>query len=310
MQDRVEDKSKEQIAEPITLRNLLDHTLREFMEMENVEDIDINKPQEVWIQRIGSEWERYERPHLTLPRLRDIAHEVATSMRSEFMEDYEPLSTKLSDGSRIEVVMLPSVVSGIALAIRKRMERYYTLHNFSFTDEEVQFIRSEVENGKTFLISGGTSSGKTTAMENMCDFIPVKTRIINVQHPLEIEFLQPNRIDWEVKGNSFDEIYRNLSLFAYTAMRLNPDIIIYGEIREKIMAASFAQVINTGHEGSMATIHADGPEEALERLSKFVHQQEGGSLDYIHESLSKKIDYVLHLKKNKEGQRVGELQAI
>lgn len=296
--------------EPVTLRNLLDETLRPFLSMENVENININKPREVWVEQAGGERNCHIVPTLTRDKLERLALEVATSEGMDFDDPDKPLSTKLKDGSRIEVFKSSCVMSGIAIAIRMRKTGLFDLKDFGFSVSDIRDLKKAVEDRKTILIAGGTSSGKTTVFENIASFIPDHRRIIAIQDPVEIDFKQPNVLDLTLTELDFEKRNQQLMAITATAMRQNPDILLIGETREKYMASCFRVLCQTGHPGSMTTIHADGTQEALSRIARLCHEYSGGDLNYILEEINKIIDLVIFVKKQDDGTRVGKIEVI
>jgi len=189
------------------------------------------------------------------------------------------------------------------MSLRKRQVNKWQLKDFGFTPEQIEFLKASISARKTILISGGTSTGKTTILELLCRFIPADTRLITIQDPIEITFIQENRLDLTVTEIQPEARNLQLEYIAATALRQNPDSVIFGEIREKTMASAFRQLINTGHEGSMATIHANNPALAISRLVNLIHSRDGGDKNTVKEELLSTIDFAIQVEHNHQGQR-------
>jgi Flp pilus assembly CpaF family ATPase len=288
--------------EPITLKIALDRTIRPYLDQKNIENININKPKEVWIEYAGGKREKFSAPALTKENLINLAKEIATSEGMVFDDIEVPLSTKLKDGSRVEVFASSCVPSHFSLSVRKRKNGQFSLLNFGLCGEQIKKVKTLVEERKCFIVSGGTSSGKTTVLEQLCSYIEQERRLITIQDPEEINFKQPNILGLTLSAIDFEERQKQLTYISATAMRQNPDSVIFGEIREKYMAYTFKMLLNTGHAGSMATLHADSPLLAIKRLASLVHQQENGDIRLIEADLIETIDYVIHVEKTHEGR--------
>lgn len=287
---------------PKTLNNLINDTVGEYLHIENVENININKPYEIWVEQSGGIRTRYEDPDLKKNKLERLAHELATMNNIEFEDESRPLSTKLPDGSRIEIFKSACVEGGFSLSIRKRKSGIFTLRDFGVSPEDELLLKQYVIERKTILISGGTSSGKTTVLDALQKYIPHDRRLIVIQDPVEIDFDAPNKLELTITEMTQEKKEAQLAAISLTALRQNPDSIIFGEIRDKYMSMTLAMSLNTGHPGSMFTMHANSSEKAIQKLAALVHQYEGGDKQYIQSELEEQIDVYLHITKTNKGR--------
>jgi Flp pilus assembly CpaF family ATPase len=296
------------VRKPSLLDKKLQATIQKYLDIPDVENININKPHEVFYEVSGGKRERVEDPTLSLTVLQDLASIIATYNGIRWRYDLDTLSAKLPDGTRVEVFQSKSVLSGFSMALRKRKSNSYTLKDFGFDDATTERVIKAINNRANILVSGGTSTGKTSLLEILAHYIPTDTRLITIQDPIEIEFTQPNRLDLTVTSAELDKRTKELNDIAMTAMRQNPDSIIFGELRERTMSYAFRVSINTGHDGCMATIHANNPDAAIERLSNLVHGAEGGDKKDIVKELTDCLDIVIQLRKLSDGKRTAEIK--
>lgn len=302
------DNMRDRVEQTSLLQKKLDQTIQKYLDIPHVENININKPCEVFYEVSGGKREKVEDPNLTLTVLRDLGEIIATNNDISWKSDQDTLSAKLPDGTRVEILQSKSVISGFSMSLRKRKSNAYTLADFGFDDVAAERIINAVQNRANILVSGGTSTGKTSLLEIIASYIPKEIRLITIQDPIEIEFLQPNTLNLTVTSSDLDKRNKELNDIAMTAMRQNPDSIIFGEIRERTMAYTYRVASNTGHDGCMATIHANNPDAAIERLANLVHAQEGGDKKDIIKELIDCIDIVVQLRKEMDGRRTAEIK--
>ncbi|MGB0719957.1 MAG: ATPase, T2SS/T4P/T4SS family, partial [Bdellovibrionales bacterium] len=247
---------------------------------------------------------------LTRTSLSDLAQIIASYNGIDWKSDSDTLSAKLPDGTRVEVFQTKSVVSGFSMSLRKRKANSFTMQNFGISPEQEEDLIAAIKARKNILLSGGTSTGKTSLLEILAAYIPDEIRLITIQDPIEITFRQPNRLDLTLTSADPNKRTKELADICMTAMRQNPDSIIFGEIREKTMAYTYRTASNTGHDGCMATIHANDPDAALERVTNLVHAAEGGHKDTIMQEIKNCIDIVIQLRKTMDGKRTAIIKTI
>jgi len=205
-------------------------------------------------------------------RLRTGLEVIANQLGKRLDEDNPLLNAQLPDGSRLAAVIPPVVRPAPALAIRKFTSSHYTVDDLiargTLTRPLAEFLAEQIRGGKTLLISGGTGTGKTTLLRILADAIPDDQRIVVIEDTAELRLQKPNILAVECQMDtfkasiSFDDLLKS-------ALRWRPDRIILGEVRG-IEARTLLDSFNTGHAGSLATIHANSAEKALHRVANLV----------------------------------------
>ncbi len=231
---------------------------------------------------------------------------IANHLGKRLDDDNPSLHAQLPDGSRLAAWIPPLVNPAPALAIRKFTSRHYTMDDLiargTLTRPLADLLAGQIRSGKTLLISGGTGSGKTTLLRILADSIPEDERIVVIEDTPELQILKPNIVAAGAQSNtyrtkvSFDELLRD-------ALRFRPDRIILGEVRG-VEARTLLDSFNTGHSGSLATIHANSAVKALRRFANLVlpsHQQ--STYEDIEAEIGDAVDYVVHIERQ-SGRRV------
>lgn len=273
--------------------------IRPWLEDDQIVEICANGPGEVWVERFGqSAMERHEVPGLTEHAIRHMAERVAGHSGQSVNEEHPLLSAALPTGERFQGVIPPATTAGGAFAIRKqvikemRLDDYRRLGSFDKvrTAEEgalsevdrtlcehldagriEDFIRLAVVNRYSILLSGGTSSGKTTFLNAILKEVPREERIITIEDTREVNPAQRNYLPLVASKGDQGEARVTVETLLQASMRLRPDRIFLGEIRGA-EAYSFLRAINTGHPGSITTVHADSSAGAFEQLALMVMQ--------------------------------------
>jgi type IV secretion system protein VirB11 len=273
--------------------------IRTWLDDDQVVEICANGPGEVWVERFGqSAMERHDVPSLTEHAIRYLAERVAGHSGQSVNEEHPLLSAALPTGERFQGVIPPATTAGGAFAIRKqvikemRLDDYRRLGSFAKarTAEEgtlsdvdralcehldagqiEEFIRLAVVNRYSILLSGGTSSGKTTFLNAILKEVPAEERIITIEDTREVNPIQKNHLPLVASKGDQGEARVTVETLLQASMRLRPDRIFLGEIRGT-EAYSFLRAINTGHPGSITTVHADSPAGAFEQLALMVMQ--------------------------------------
>ncbi len=264
-----------------------------------VTEIMVNRPGEVWIERQDAGgFERFEDVGVNELLLQRLAVQIARVSHQAINREQPLLAASLPTGERIQIAGPPAAGEHWALAIRRHVTSDLTLSDFggkqnfahvavgrasglSETDRRLkalldagrieEFLRSAVRARKTMLVSGGTSTGKTSLMNALLGEIDDGERIITVEDAAELRLSQPNRLSLSAVKGEMGEARINMIDLLEAALRMRPDRIILGEIRG-VEAAAWLRAINTGHPGSITTVHADSPEGALEQLSLMTMQ--------------------------------------
>ncbi len=267
-----------------------------FLEQDDVTDLYINRPGEVWVERLGRLPERHDAPELTEALLWRLAKQVASLTHQGISREYPLLAARLPDGARVQIVAPPATRGPMAIAIRKHLvadmtlDDYMTQGAFAATrgangpdeaDDRLAslyaagdwagFLRHAVRARKTILVSGGTSTGKTTFLNALLREVESHERFVLIEDTPEIRLRHDNAIGLvAVRGELGETSVTSEDLLTAT-LRMRPDRIIVGELRGA-EAATFLRAANTGHPGSMTTIHADTPDGAFEQLAMLAMQ--------------------------------------
>jgi type IV secretion system protein VirB11 len=300
-----------------------------IFEEEGVNEVSINRPLEAWVEKKG-EIRKENVPQLNFEHLKSLAMLVAQSTEQTISEEKPLLSGTLPNGFRIQIVISPACEPGtIGISIRKPstmnldLDAYEKLGAFDITatekildkNDEVlanylkekkikEFLKHAVICKKNIIISGGTSTGKTTFTNAMLRAIPSDERLITCEDAREIVLNDhPNRLHLLASKGGQGRAQVTTQDLIEACLRLRPDRIIVGELRG-VEAFSFLRAINTGHPGSISTLHADTPKMAIEQL-KLMVMQAGLGLppDQIREYIVQVINIIVQLKRGEKGKR-------
>lgn len=303
--------------------------LAQYLARPDTTDIFINRPGEIWIERLGSSPSRIEIHELTGPLLQRLARQVAAINAQGINRENPLLSGSLPTGERVQIVMPPATRGEIAFAIRKHVMTDVGLDDYeaggalddirfpsqltgSRTDFRFErgdatakeFLREAVKEKKNILISGGTSSGKTTFLNALIREIPSDERLIFIEDTPELKLVHENAVGLIAPRGTLGEAKVGVEDLLVGALRMRPDRIILGEMRGT-EALTFLRAINTGHPGSLSTIHADSPERALDQLTLLVLQANIGlSWEDTLRYVCKSVDLVVQLERRDGIRRV------
>jgi len=239
-------------------------------------------------------------------RLRTGLEVIANHLGKRLDEDNPMLHAQLPDGSRLAAVIPPVVRPAPALTIRKFTSRRYTVDDLivrgTLSRSLADYLSEQISKGKTLLISGGTGTGKTTLLNILAQAIPEDERIVVIEDTSELRIQKPNVLAVECQTDtfkariSFDDLLKS-------ALRWRPDRIILGEVRG-IEARTLLDSFNTGHAGSLATIHANSAEKALHRFANLVMRNHGQTTFSDTEAeIGEAVDFVVHVER-KPGRRI------
>ena len=240
--------------------------------------------------------------------LRRTIERIVANVGRRIDESSPLVDARLPDGSRVNAVVPPIALDGAVLTIRKFSPEPFTMDDLismgTFTQESADFLRTCVEARLNVLISGGTGSGKTTTLNVLSSFIPDNERVITVEDAAELQLAQPHVVRMEsrpinIEGKGLITI-RDL---VRNALRMRPDRIVVGEVRDGA-ALDMLQAMNTGHEGSLTTIHANSAKDALVRIENLVLMAGVEfPLRVIREQISEAIDIIIHQARLRNGSR-------
>lgn len=272
-----------------------------------ISEVMVNGPEHVFYERDGVLFE-------SDVQFRDESHvmrivERIVSALGRHIDEASPMvDARLEDGSRVNVIIPPLVSSGPVITIRKFRADLYTMEELAAAGtlnlEMAKFLAGCVQSKLNIVVSGGTGTGKTTMLNALSAYIPAKERIVSIEDPLELQLQQRHVISMEARPPSVEghgEVTQRALL--RNALRMRPDRIIVGEVRGS-EAFDMMQAMNTGHEGSLTTVHANSPRDALARIENMVLMA-GFELPVavIREQMSSALHLIVHLSRLMDGSR-------
>ncbi|MFT5702781.1 MAG: type IV secretion system protein VirB11 [Rickettsiales bacterium] len=303
--------------------------IKQILDQDGVSEVSINRPGEVWVE-IRGDMVRHEMPAFDVEHLKSLARLIAQSTDQRVSEEEPLLSATLPAGYRVQVVFPPACEIGtVVMSIRKQSNLKWSLDDYekmgafkvtSIGESEDKnnlilmkllklgrikdFLQRAVLYKKNIIVSGGTSTGKTTFTNAMIRAIPSHERLITTEDAREIELNNhPNHVHLLSSKGGQGRAKVSTQELIEACLRLRPDRIIVGELRGS-EAFSFLRAINTGHPGSISTLHADTPKMALEQLKLMVMQAGlGMSPSEILGYIKNVVDIVVQLKKGEKGVR-------
>ena len=274
---------------------------------ESITEIMVNGGKKIFVERSG----KIERVNVTFEsdeHLMRIIERIVAPLGRRIDESSPTVDARLKDGSRVNAVIPPISLQGPILTIRKFSRKPLTVEDLirfgTITEESIEFLRASVVAAVNIIVSGGTGTGKTTFLNVLSAFIPSEDRIITVENAAELQLRQEHVVTLEsrppnVEGRGEISI-RDLVI---NCLRMRPDRIIVGECRGG-EALDMLQAMNTGHEGSMTTIHANNTRDGLSRLETLVLMA-GMDLPHraIREQVAAAIDLIVQLERLRDGTR-------
>ena len=281
--------------------------LESLLEDETVSEIMVNGPGSVYVERRG----RLTRTEIVFDdeaHLRRIIERILAPLGRRADEASPLCDGRLADGSRINVILPPLAVHGPVLTIRKFARQPLTVADLvrlgTLTEPAAAFLRACVMGRLNILVSGGTGSGKTTTLNALSSFIPETERIITIEDAAELQLQQAHVVTLESRPPNLEgrgEI--TIRQLVRNALRMRPDRIILGEVRGA-EALDLLMALNTGHDGSLSTAHANGPRDALARLETMTLMA-GTELPLraVREQIASAVQLVLHQERGRDGSR-------
>lgn len=301
--------------------------LARWLEATDITDLVVNRPGEIWVERAGAEMTREEVPALTEQTLQRLARQIAASSHQGVSRDHPLVSATLPDGARVQIVAPPATRGGVALGIRRHafadlsLDRLDASGMFSGGDlargqrveQELEalraggdvraFLEAAVRSRKTLLLSGGTASGKTTLLNALLKCADPRERLIVIEDAPELTLDHANILGLIASRGQSGEAQVSAEDLLQASMRLRPDRILLGELRGR-EAFSFLRAVNTGHPGSITTIHADDPVGAIDQIAMLTLLS-GVAIgwDTLRRYATGVIDYVVQLGRTESGAR-------
>lgn len=269
-------------------------------------ELVVNTPMEVGYEAFDGTWSFESAPLLTKDALTQILSLIADRTGQTFNIANPVLSVKLPGGHRAQFVAGEQNMSGFSLCVRLHQDRAFGLDDYKMSEEDKAAIVAAVEGKKTLLISGGTGSGKTTFMNALIKYIPADERLVTLEDVPELKVNHKNKCafmfsNFAKSGGQSQSSAINDLLNA--CLRMRPDRILLGEIRKE-NAFTFCSAINTGHRGSMATVHANDPKSAIDAVinrAMLNGDVTDGALNIMRRQLESDIYGVVQLTREKDG---------
>ncbi len=298
---------KIKLFEGITAEILGFGPLQTLLEDVSITEIMVNGSNKLYIERAGKIL-KVPNSFESNEHVMRIIDRIVAPLGRRIDESSPYVDARLPDGSRVNAVIPPISLVGPVLTIRKFAKNPITIEQLvqygSATVESVQFMKACVESRLNIVISGGTGSGKTTLLNILSGFIPTDERIITIENAAELQLRQDHVVTLESRPMNIEgkgEV--TIRQLVINALRMRPDRIVVGEIRDEA-AIDMLQAMNTGHDGSMTTLHSNSPRDTLARLETMVLM---AGLDLpvraIREQVSSAVDMVIHQDRMRDGTR-------
>jgi len=280
--------------------------LSELLDDSTVSEIMINGPKEIFVERKGR-MERWQGSFQSEEQLADLIQQIVSRINRAVNTKSPIVDARLEDGSRVHVVLPPIALKGPTVTIRKfpepiTMKKLIQLE--SLTEEASQFLQTLVRSSYNIFISGGTNSGKTTFLNALSQYIPKEERIITIEDSAELQIQSvENLVSLETRNaNAEGEGAVSISDLIKASLRMSPNRIIVGEVRGK-ECLDMLNAMNTGHDGSISTGHANSSTDMLKRMETMVLQGADLPLPSIRNMIASAIEIMVHLGRTKDHKR-------
>ena len=281
---------------------------------ESVTEIMVNGPSDIWIERHGR-LERATTRFASEAQLYQTIDRIVARVNRRVDESSPMVDARLPSGERVNIIIPPLALAGPTVTIR-RFPQAFTMDELlrleSLNEPIRQLLAGLVRARRNVIISGGTGTGKTTLLNALSAFVPAHERIVTIEDAAELQLQQPHVVPLEARPPNIEgkgqvtirDLVRN-------SLRMRPDRIIVGEVRGG-ETLDMLQAMNTGHEGSLATVHANSPEDAIARLETLASMSELDiSFEALREQVNSAVDMLIHLYRYADGsRRIGEIAAV
>ncbi|WP_373458694.1 CpaF family protein [Pseudarthrobacter sulfonivorans] len=281
--------------------------LQRYLDDPNVTEIMVNRADQIYVERHGQLF-MTDTKFTNEEALRRVIERIVTRIGRRIDESSPLVDARLSDGSRVNAIIPPLAVNGASLTIRKFAREALTVEKLigfgSLSPEMAELLRACVLAKMNIIVSGGTGTGKTTMLNVLSSFIPASDRIVTIEDAVELQLQQDHVVrlesrpaNIEGKGEvSIRDLVRN-------SLRMRPDRIVVGEVRGG-ESLDMLQAMNTGHDGSISTVHANSPRDAVARLETLVLMA-GMDLPLraIREQIASAVNLIVHISRLRDGSR-------
>ena len=292
--------------------------IEKFLKDPEVPELMVNGPETIYVERSGQIQETNAR-FINDEQLRHVIDKIVSHVGRRIDESNPLVDARLPDGSRVNVIIPPLALDGALLTVRKFAADPLTVEDLitfnTLTDKTAQFLEACVKGRLNMIISGGTGTGKTTTLNVLSSFIPENERIVTIEDAAELQLKQKHVLRLESRPANIEGkgqvVIRDL---VRNALRMRPDRIVVGEARGG-EALDMLQAMNTGHDGSMSTVHCNAPRDALARMETMVLMS-GLALPVraIREQVASALDLIIHLTRLSDGSRritqISEVQGM
>lgn len=281
--------------------------LEDILKDDEITEIMINGAEDIFIEKHGK-IHRYAGAFSSEERLKDIIQTIVAGANKRVNEASPIVDTRLKDGSRVNIVLKPVAINGPVVTVRKFPKEALSINDLirmgSVTKQAADFLKELVEYGYNIFISGGTGSGKTTFLNVLSNYIPKDERVITIEDSAELQLKGvENLIRMECRqANVEGENEVTIRDLIKTSLRMRPDRIVVGEVRGP-EALDMLQAMNTGHDGSLSTGHANSPKDMFSRLETMVLTGCEMPLTAIKLQIASAIDIMVHLGRLRDGSR-------
>ena len=281
--------------------------LQELIEDESVTEIMVNGPEAIFIERDGK-LEKWEKSFTSQEKLEDVIQQIAGRCNRVINESMPIVDARLENGARVNAVISPVALNGPILTVRRFPDRPVTIEKLislgSLPRQCAEFLASLVKARYSMIIGGGTGSGKTTFLGALSNYIPKDERLITIEDNAELKIQGvENLVRMEAKmANMEGGASITIRDLIRTALRMRPDRIIVGEVRGE-EAVDMLQALNTGHEGSLSTAHANSARDMLSRLETMTLMGMDLPLEAIRRQIASGVDILIHLGRLRDKSR-------
>lgn len=286
----------------IRLKGIEKETLKsieKYLRKENIVEICINEEEKVFLEDLNGKWHTIKDKNITRERMGHLIENIANMTHQRFSESYPIVSSYIPVegwGFRFQAAMSPAVAdNGFMISIRMGNARIFKLESY-FEDEKTrEIVKAMMEKGENLLISGGTSTGKTTMLNSLLTHIPKENRIITLENMKELAINQKNNVRLLVSESRDKKGYE---LAMNCILKSRPDRIIIGELTPEL-TKWFMRLANTGHDGTCTTVHGNTPEEALMAVYKNLVINGAAESEMLRRDVADTIKHVIHCTRGK-----------
>lgn len=281
--------------------------LQELIDDKNISEIMVNGAGSIFYEKSGRIY-KFEKSFDSAQKLEDVIQQIVARANRHVNEASPIVDTSLADGSRVNIVLKPVALNGPILTIRKFPENAITMEKLiaweAISSEAAGVLEKLVQAGYNIFVSGGTGTGKTTLLNALAGYIPKDERVITIEDTAELQIHGvKNLVRLEVRNSTADGEYEiTIRDLIKSALRMRPDRIIVGEIRGA-EAIDMLQAMNTGHDGSLSTGHANSIEDMLSRIETMVMMGTDIPIQAIRKQIASSVDIIVQLGRLRDKSR-------